>query len=302
MNQQAETRQAAIEQTIACIASRFSTPVPRPAWGLILGSGLGGVADQIETQASIAYADLPGFAVPRAAGHAGRLILGRWQGVDVVAMAGRFHLYEGWSFDQITFPVAVMAALGATNLIVSNAAGGVRPGLRVGDLILIADSIDWMRGLGAGGVGLGAGGMGLGAGGANPAHAGLGGARSPNPSGRRCDASMYDSQWRQWALRWARKLDVRLSEGTYLAMSGPTYETRAEYRMMRRMGVDVVGMSTVPEALHGYRLGMRVLGFSMVSNVANPDRPSETHHDEVIEAGKRGAQDLQRILGFLGKV
>ena len=238
-------------------------PAPRAA--LILGSGLGDLAQRIENSLAIAYDKIPGMVASTARGHQGELIFGTLQSVPLVAMAGRFHRYEGWTNDQICFPVTLMHALGASCLIVSNAAGAVSPKLAVGDIVILRDH---MNGIGG-----------------NPA----------SPSGS-CRGRLYDLSMARAAQRAALEAGFAANSATYLATLGPTYETRAEYRMMRRMGADVVGMSTVPEVLEASALGMRVLGLSMVSNVANPDCPTVASHAEVLQAGKAAAAKMEAIV------
>jgi len=242
-----------------------------PVAAVILGSGLGGLADKIENSTAIDFAEIPGFAASTASGHRGQLILGTIEGVMVAAMAGRFHRYEGHSNDQVTFPVYVLAGLRASRLIVSNAAGGVNPKLRVGDIVVIRDHIDWLSGVSSGSV--------------SEPHVGL----------NRFD-ELYDSAMSQTAIQTSLRENVSAYPGTYLATLGPTYETRAEYRMMRRIGADVVGMSTVPEAIAAKNANMKVLGLSMVSNVANPDIAVVANHEEVLEAGRRAEARMEAIV------
>ncbi|TWU35939.1 purine-nucleoside phosphorylase [Novipirellula artificiosorum] len=254
----------------ACAFIRDSAAI-QPAVAMILGSGLGGVAKQIERPTTIDFADIAGFAASTASGHQGQLILGELEQQPVIAMAGRLHCYEGWNIDQVTFPVHVMAALGASRLIVSNAAGGVNPKLRVGDLLVIRDHMDWIRGVSKRAV------------------------RSATGSlGRR--VNLYDDEMSAIAIEASRVENFLAMQGTYLATLGPNYETRAEYRMMRRVGADVVGMSTVPEVLAAASSGMRTLGLSLVSNVARPDAASAANHDEVLAAGKLGQTKLESIV------
>jgi purine-nucleoside phosphorylase len=250
-----------------------------PLAAIILGSGLGGLADEIVDPLPIDYSDLPGFARTSASGHRGQLIFGTLDHVPVVAMAGRMHRYEGHSDERVTFPVRLMAAMGATTLIVSNAAGGLNPVLEVGDIVVINDHIDlakkrrpyfdWQ--------------------GTQPTTAGdrAVGIQRPGP---------YDAELSRVALRAARSGDFVAIAGTYIATLGPTYETRAEYRMMRKFGGDVVGMSTAPEVCVAATHGMRVLGLSMVSNVARPDQPESTDHQEVLDAGKAAQFKLREIV------
>lgn len=240
-------------------------------FAIILGSGLGGLAECIEHPTSIPYHDVPGFKTSSAKGHRGELIIGHLAGKTVVAMAGRLHRYEGWTNDDIAFPVQLMHALGATKLIVSNAAGGVSPKLSVGDIIVIRDHINW-----------------------------LGGRSSRNrtifaPTPLRSRA-IYDQTMSSVAMQVAVDGGFNAWQGTYLATLGPTYETRSEYRMMRRIGADVAGMSTVPEVLTAASLKMRILGLSMVSNVANPDLAVVADHAEVLEAGRAAAAKMEAIV------
>jgi purine-nucleoside phosphorylase len=258
----------ALSQSIEIVRSRFAA-IPKAA--IILGSGLGAVADEIESPVAIGYADLPGFAKTTASGHRGQLICGKLDGVDVVAMAGRFHRYEGYSDDEVTFPVSLLAALGANRLIVSNAAGGLCPTLRVGDIVVIRDHIDLAKTAASGFKGLDRGEVAV-------------------------TGELYDSQLIDVAMSAARRADFHAKLGVYLATSGPTYETRAEYRMMRMFGADVVGMSTAPEVRVAKRLGMQVLALSMVSNVARPDDPEPADHEDVLAAGRAAAFKLRAIV------
>lgn len=256
------------DQAVASIRAASDT---RPLAAIILGSGLGGLADKIEAATSIPYQDIPGFAKSTAGGHRGQLILGTLAGAPVVAMAGRFHRYEGWSTDQVAFPVHVMDALGAKRLIVSNAAGGVNPKFRVGDIVVIADHINLMTGISY---------------------------CSQHPHGlplRRARA-VYDPAMAAVAMQTAVQENFTAYRGTYLATFGPTYETRAEYRMQRKLGADVAGMSTVPEVLAAIELEMPVLGLSLVTNVANPDISVKADHGEVLQAGQAGAAKMESIV------
>lgn len=241
-----------------------------PTTAIILGSGLGGLADKIQDPTVVPFTQIPGFVSSTAGGHRGELILGYLATRPVVAMAGRLHRYEGWTNDQVVFPVHVMAALGAVNLIVSNAAGGVNPRLRVGDLVIIRDHINWLGGCF------------------------LDFPTSPGPLTRQSD--IYDPHWSAVAMRAAIEGRFNALPGTYLATLGPNYETRSEYRMMRRIGADVAGMSTVIEVLAAASLKMRILGLSMVSNVANPDRATQTNHAEVLEAGRAAEVKMEAVI------
>lgn len=248
----------------------------QPIAGIILGSGLGGLADQITSPLKIDYESIPGFVQSTAGGHRGQLIFGLLQSAPVVAMAGRFHRYEGWTNDQAAFPVRVMHALGATSLIVSNAAGGVSPKLAVGDIVILKDHLNWMGG--------------------NFYFDQKRSNEMPDHFGGVNRGKFYDEQLADVAQLSAMKAGFSANFGTYLATLGPTYETRSEYRIMRQLGADVVGMSTVPEATVARYLGMRALGLSMVSNVADPDRPIAANHEEVIRAGQAAGAKMETIV------
>ncbi len=242
-----------------------------PQTAIILGSGLGGLADKITDSLAVPFGQIPGLVTSTAAGHRGQLLFGRLAGQPIVAMAGRLHRYEGWTNRQIAFPIQLMSTLGARRLIVSNAAGGLNPKLKVGDVVVIRDHIDWIGSA------------------IRPAAAWV----ADVPMRR---AEVYDPEMSAVAMQSAVENRFNAYRGTYLATLGPNYETRAEYRMMRRMGADVAGMSTVPEVLAAAALKMRILGISMVSNVANPDRPVQAHHQEVLEAGKAAEVKMEAIV------
>jgi len=244
-----------------------------PSVGIILGSGLGGLADQIEVAASIDYTDLPNFPQATALGHTGQLVCGTLEGVPLVAFQGRFHLYEGHTAQQSTLPVRLLKALGADKLVVTNAAGGVNPAYSVGDVMLIDDQINLMF--------------------ANP----LVGVNDDALGPRFPDMSApYDAELGELAASIARGNDFVLHRGVYLAMLGPTYETRAEYRMARRLGGDAVGMSTVPEVVAAQHAGLRVLGLTTITNVGSPDAPSATSGHDVIAAAGTAAEKLTSII------
>jgi purine-nucleoside phosphorylase len=245
----------------------------RPKAGIILGSGLGSVGDAIEIDAAIDYGDVPHFLRSTAVGHRGRLLCGRLAGVPVVAMQGRFHCYEGYSAQRATFPVRVMKALGAELLIVSNAAGGLNPNFAAGDVMVIEDHINLLN--------------------RNP----LVGVNDDRLGPRFPDMSApYDRRLGDRALAIARSRDFVCHLGVYIAMLGPTYETRAEIRMLRFLGGDAVGMSTVPEAIVAAHAGMRVLGLSTITNVCSPDVPHTTSGEEVVATAETARDKLRAIV------
>jgi purine-nucleoside phosphorylase len=237
----------------------------RPAVALILGSGLGALADEMEAALTIPYPSIPHFPPSTVEGHRGELVLGRLGGCPAVVMRGRFHFYEGYSLDQTTFPVRVMQALGAHTLIVTNAAGGLRADWQVGDLMRIKDHINF------------------------PGMAGQNPLRGPNDErlGVRFPAmtNAYDSGLGALARQIAGEIGVPFHDGVYAMLAGPSFETPAELHMLQTLGIDAVGMSTVPEVIVARHGGMRVLGISMISNIATPDAPP-ANHEEVLAAGE----------------
>ncbi len=232
----------------------------RPTVGLILGSGLGTLADEIENSVVIPYSEIPHFAKSEAVGHANELVIGELKGQAVVAMKGRFHYYEGFTLDEVTFPVRVMKALGVEKLIVTNACGAVNTSFNPGDLMLITDHINLV--------------------GTNP----LIGPNNPELGTRFPDVSeVYNKELRSLALNVAAKQDLTLQQGVYAWWSGPSYETPAEIRMIRTLGADSVGMSTVPEAIVAVHGSMKVLGISCLTNMACGILDQPLNHEEVIE-------------------
>lgn len=236
-----------------------------PAVGLILGSGLSGLVDDIADATIIPYADIPGFSVSSVPGHRGELVLGELGGVSLLAMRGRFHFYEGYSMQDVTLPVRVMGALGATTLIVTNAAGGLNAAWHVGDLMRIRDHVFL------------------------PGMVGMHPLRGHNDDrlGTRFPAMLhaYDAELGVMAHAAAARAGATLREGVYAMLSGPAFETGAEMTLLRTVGVDAVGMSTAPEVVVARHGGMRVLGISLITNIAHPDAPP-ANHQEVLEAGE----------------
>ena len=234
-----------------------------PEIGLILGSGLGILAEEIEDAVAIPYSEIPNFPVSTVHGHAGQLVIGQLSGKTVIAMQGRFHHYEGYTMDKVTFPVRVMKLLGVEKLIVTNAAGGVNKDFTPGDLMLITDHINMMG---------------------NP----LIGANDERFGPRFPDMSTaYDREFQQLARTVAADLNIKIQEGVYLGLTGPTYETPAEIRMIRTLGGDAVGMSTVPEVIVANHSSMRVLGISCITNMAAGILDQPLNHEEVIETTEK---------------
>lgn len=236
---------ALVAEAVAAVRARTGL-VPEVA--IVLGTGLGGLAAAIDVETAIEYAELPGFPLSTVESQSGRLLLGTLSGKRVVAMQGRFHRYEGYSLQHVTFAVRVMRALGAGTLVVSNACGGIRADWSPGDLMLIADHINLLGDSPLVG----------------PHHAEWG-ARFPDMS------APYDAALRETARRVAEAQGTTLREGVYVAVMGPNLETRAEYAMLRTLGADVVGMSTVPEVIVAVQMGMRVLGISIITDACVPE-------------------------------
>ncbi len=239
-----------------------------PRFGIILGTGAGEVANNIDVESAIAYSDIPGFPVSTVIGHKGQFVCGRLAGQPVIAMQGRFHLYEGYSDDQVRLPLALMHALGVEVLFISNAAGGINPRFSSGDLMVLVSHLDLMF---------------------RAWHVPEVRTECDRPLVR---ADAYDRELIDNAMRHARREGFVLHPGVYAGLPGPNYETRAEYRFLRRVGSDVVGMSTVPEVVFAAQLGMRILAFSIVANVANPDVLEPTSGSEVVKAAAVAAPRL----------
>ena len=244
----------------------------KPTVALVLGSGLGGLAEQIADGIRIPYKDIPGFHVPTVEGHRGELVIGRLGGKTVLAQSGRFHMYEGYSAQDNVLPIRVFGALGITSLIVTNAAGGVRRTFRAGTVMLISDHLNLT--------------------GRNPliGHLVPGDERFPDLS------EAYDAEYRTTARATARKLGIPLEEGVYAGLLGPNYETPAEVRMLERLGADAVGMSTVAEVIAARARGMRCLGFSLVTNPGAGISPTPLNHKEVMETAARAGKELARLI------
>ena len=252
------------------IRQRWSTA---PRVGLILGTGLGGLAEQIEQTATIPYGQIPHFPESTVESHAGQLVCGHLKGVPVVAMEGRFHYYEGYSLQEVTFPVRVMKALGAEMLLVTNAAGGINPQLELADVIILEDHINLMPD--------------------NP----LRGVNDDSLGPRFPDMSQpYDRQLIALAQQSASELNIPAHKGVFVAVPGPNLETRAEYRMLRAMGADLVGMSTVPEVIVAQHAGLRVLGFSIVTDMCLPDALEPVEIEKILAVAARGGEHLAQLI------
>jgi len=259
-----------VEQAAAAVRERFDAV---PDVGVILGTGLGRLGAEIETAVAIDYADIPHFPLSTVESHAGRLLCGRLAGKTVIAMQGRFHRYEGYTLQQVTFPVRVLRALGAHTLVVSNACGGMHPFWRAGDLMLIADHINLL--------------------GDNP----LTGPNDDRLGPRFPDMSnAYDATLRALTREVALERGIELREGVYVAVSGPNLETRAEYRFLRAIGADVVGMSTVPEVIVAVHAGMRVLGLSIITDMCLPDALEPATVEKIIKVANGAEPKLTRLV------
>ena len=250
-----------------------SKTTEKPTIGIILGSGLGPFADTLEDAVHIPYHTIPHFAASGAVGHANELVIGKIAGKTVVAMKGRFHYYEGVSLDEVTFPVRVMKALGVEKLIITNACGAVNTEFNPGDLMLITDHINLTAN--------------------NP----LIGPNNPELGVRFLDVSeVYNKAMRQIVLDIAKEQDITLRQGVYAWWTGPTYETPAEIRMIRTLGADAVGMSTVPEALIARHSGIDTIGISCLTNMAFGILEQPLSHDEVIETAERVKSTFLKLI------
>jgi len=259
-----------VNRAVSFLRERLET-IPQTA--MILGTGLSGLADVIDVSHELAFTDIPGFPQLTVQSHQGTLMLGSLAGTPIIALNGRAHLYEGYDARQVTFSVRVLGALGIKTLIVSNACGGMRQEHRAGDIMLIEDHINLM--------------------GTNPLE-------GPNhdPWGPRFPdmSDPYATSLRKLARSKADEIGVPIHEGVYVAVVGPNLETRAEYRMLQRMGADVVGMSTVPEVLVAQHMGMQVLAFSIITDECDPDNLSPISIEEVLAAADRAGRPMSELL------
>ena len=264
-----------IQQTASFIQTKISD---QPTIGIILGSGLGGLAEVIEKETEIPYEQIPNFSVSTVGGHAGKLLFGKIGGKNVMMMAGRFHYYEGYSMEEITFPVRVMKALGVETLIVSNASGGMNKDFKIGDLMIIKDHINLF-----------------------PEHPLRGkndirlGTRFPDMS------DPYDLKLIDLAQKIAQEKEIKIHTGVYVGLQGPTFETRAEYHWLHVIGADVVGMSTVPEVIVAIHSGMKVFAASVVTDLGIREELNTITHEEVLEAANAAAPVLAGLVAELVK-
>ena len=257
----------------AADAVRSHWPQANPQVGIVLGTGLGGVAEQIDVTATIPYSQIPHFPESTAPSHAGQLVCGTLHGVPLVAMEGRIHYYEGYSLREVTFPVRMMKALGCETLLVTSAVGGMNPQFRLTDIVILEDHINLMPD--------------------NP----LRGVNDDSLGPRFPDMSEpYSRDWIERSQQAALELSIPAHKGVLVAVPGPNLETRAEYRMLRMMGADIVGMSTVPEIIVARHAGMQTAGFSIVTDMCLPDALEPANIDRIIAVATEGGERLSRLL------
>ena len=244
-----------------------------PDFGIVLGTGLGSLVNMIDIKISIAYKDIPNFPVSTVSGHSGTFIYGTLGNKNVVAMQGRFHYYEGWKMSEVTFPIRVMKYLGVENMIVSNASGGVNPNFEVGDIMIIKDHINMM-----------------------PEHP-LRGMNDDRFGPRFLDLhEPYNLKMIAAAEKIAEQNKIKIQKGIYLALQGPTFETPAEYKMVRLMGADAVGMSTVPEVIVAKHMGMHCFGISVITDLGIEGHVEEVSHEAVQIAAKSSEKKISKLV------
>ncbi|WP_353085254.1 purine-nucleoside phosphorylase [Flavobacterium sp.] len=259
-----------VQETVSFIQSKFSFT---PEYGVILGSGLGGFTEDIQIEYSISYSEIPNFPISTVQGHKGALVFGTVGNKKVVAMQGRFHYYEGYDMKQVTFPVRVMKMLGVSKLVVSNASGGVNPNYKIGSIILIKDHINMM-----------------------PEHPLRGknderfGPRFVNMSEPYSKAMLFKAK------QIAASLNIEVQEGVYMGLQGPTFETLSEYRMVKNIGADCVGMSTVPEVIVARHMDMEVFGLSVVTDMGDEENIEEVNHAEVLKAAEKAEPSVRKLI------
>jgi purine-nucleoside phosphorylase len=248
----------------------------KPKVALILGSGLSNSTEEVVVEATIPYHDIPNFPVSTVKGHSGNLVFGKWHGIPVVIMQGRFHYYEGYSLQQVTFPLRVMKKLGADIILITNASGGLNPEIKIGEIMMVTDHINLnsdhpLRGMNDESFG----------------------PRFPDQH------AVYDKELLAQAVQLAAEKGIRIHQGVYVGVPGPTFETPAEYRYMRLIGGDAVGMSTVPEAIVANHMGMRIACLSVICDEGNPAAPVSITHDDVVKAAKAAEAKIATILSGL---
>ncbi len=259
-----------VQETVSYIKAKTNFT---PEYGVILGSGLGSFTDDIQIEFTLPYGEIPNFPVSTVQGHKGALVFGTIGTKKVVAMQGRFHYYEGYSMKEVTFPVRVMKFLGVEKLIVSNASGGVNPNYNVGDVVLIKDHINMM-----------------------PEHP-LRGKNDERFGPRFVNMSEpYSKKMIAKAKELAQKLNIEIKDGVYLGLQGPTFETLAEYKMVKNIGADCVGMSTVPEVIVARHMEMETFGLSVITDMGDEDSIETISHDEVLEAAKSAEPKVRMLI------
>ena len=259
-----------VQETVSYIKAKTNFT---PEYGVILGSGLGSFTDDIQIEFTLPYGEIPNFPVSTVQGHKGALVFGTIGTKKVVAMQGRFHYYEGYSMKEVTFPVRVMKFLGVEKLIVSNASGGVNPNYNVGDVVLIKDHVNMM-----------------------PEHP-LRGKNDERFGPRFVNMSEpYSRKMMDKAKELAQKLNIEIKDGVYLGLQGPTFETLAEYKMVKNIGADCVGMSTVPEVIVARHMEMETFGLSVITDMGDEDSIETISHDEVLEAAKSAEPKVRMLI------
>ncbi|RWX02473.1 purine-nucleoside phosphorylase [Flavobacterium cerinum] len=259
-----------VQETVKYITDKINFT---PRYGIILGSGLGGFTEDIEIEFTLPYSEIPNFPVSTVEGHGGQLVFGKIGQNNVVAMQGRFHYYEGYTMQEVTFPVRVMKYLGVEKLIVSNASGGVNPFYKVGDIVLIYDHINFM-----------------------PEHP-LRGKNDERFGPRFVNMhEAYSQKMINKAKEIAVNLSIQVKDGIYLGLQGPTFETISEYKMVKILGADCVGMSTVPEVIVARHMNMECFGLSVITDMGNEESIESISHDEVLEAAKKAEPNVRALI------
>jgi purine-nucleoside phosphorylase len=259
-----------VQQTVSYIKDKTNF---KPEYGVILGSGLGSFTDDIDIQFTLPYNEIPNFPVSTVEGHKGALVFGTIGTKNVVAMQGRFHFYEGYDMKEVTFPVRVMKYLGVEKLVVSNASGGVNPDYEVGSIVVLTDQINML-----------------------PEHP-LRGKNDERFGPRFVNMSEpYSRKMISKIKEIARDLDIKVQDGIYMGLQGPTFETLSEYRMVKRLGADCVGMSTVPEVIVARHMDLETFGISVITDMGDEDNIEEVNHEEVLKAAKKAEPQVRQLI------